>query len=109
MQSPANWHSLRPDERLTPIWQPQGDVKIDGNVQPVIKLHGSVNWRDPEGNQLLVMGGSKQQAINRHPITRRYLDIFSEILNMGQTKLMAIGYGFNDSHINDILVRAGTQ
>lgn len=109
MGPPANWYSFRPEERLTPTWQPQGDVKIDDNVQPVIKLHGSVNWRDPEGNQLLVMGGGKYQTIERHPVLRRYLDIFTEVLGTGQTKLMAIGYGFNDSHINDILVSAGTQ
>ena len=109
MHPPPNWHNLLPNERLTQSWEPGGEVSIDNRCQPVIKLHGSVNWRDPAGNQLMVMGGAKLQAIDRHPVLRSYLELFSEFLCSGQTKLMAIGYGFNDSHINDLLVEAGAQ
>ena len=109
MLSPANWHNLLPAEKLIQSWRPGGDFGSADHSQPIFKLHGSTNWHDPEGNRLMVMGGTKSQAIDQHPVLRRYLDIFRERLSTGQTKLMAIGYSFSDSHINDLIVEAGQQ
>ena len=109
MVLPPNWHHLLAAEKLSVTWQPCTDPRVDSQGQRIIKLHGSVNWRDPSGNQLMVMGGAKPQAIGHHPVLSNYLEYFGELLNSGHTKLMVIGYGFNDLHINDLLVRAGTQ
>lgn len=109
MAPPANWHNLLPAEKLIQSWRPAGDFGPANQCQPIFKLHGSTNWHDPEGNRLMVMGGAKSQAIDRHPVLRRYLEIFREYLGKSQTKLMAIGYSFSDSHINDLIVNAGEQ
>lgn len=109
MAPPANWQATPPTERITLPWQPAGEVRLDNRCQPIIKLHGSANWRDPAGNHLMVMGGAKLQAIDRHPVLRSYLELFTQHLNAGDAKVMAIGYGFQDAHINELLVQAGTQ
>ena len=109
MAPPANWQATQAAERIALHWQPAGEVRIDGHFQPIIKLHGSSNWRDPAGNHLMVMGGAKLQAIDRHPVLRRYLELFAEHLNTGTAKVMSIGYGFQDPHINDLLVHAGAN
>lgn len=99
------WHwcaSARRENRRGALRNNGGKGRQDRHTQPVIELHGSVNWRDPDGNQLLVMGGGKQQTIQRHPVLRRYLELFTEHLSTGRTKLMAIGYGFNDLHIRHL-------
>ena len=57
----------------------------------------------------MVMGGAKPEAIERDPVLSKYREYFGELLNSGHTKLMVIGYGFNDLHINDLLVRAGVE
>ena len=109
MAPPPNWQAAQPAERIALPWQPAGEVRLADNLQPIFKLHGSANWRDPAGNHLMVMGGAKLQAIDRHPLLRRYLELFAQQLNAGDTKVMVIGYGFQDDHINDLLVQAGTQ
>ena len=109
MRPPANWPQLRADEKLAQTWQPSGDFQIADHSQPIFKLHGSSNWHDPQGNRLMVMGGAKLQAIDQHPVLRSYFDHFSARLREGNTKLMAIGYSFFDTHINDLIVDAATN
>jgi hypothetical protein len=109
MKVPANWHNLFPQEKLSAIWQPSVEIPFDGPGQPIIKLHGSVNWRDQSGNQLMVMGGAKTEAIEHDPVLNKYHEYFGRMLNRSNSKVMVIGYGFNDSHINDLLVRAGVE
>ena len=103
---PPNWRALPSYERIGPTWHPAQEFKVHAGTQPIFKLHGSVNWRDPDAGQLLVMGGNKHHAIERNPLLRWYLDKFRQHLSAGGTKLMAIGYSFLDAHINDILVEA---
>lgn len=109
MKAPANWPNLQPDEKLRAIWQPNGEIHFNGAAQPIIKLHGSVNWRDPSGNRLMVMGGAKPEAIERDPVLTEYHEYFGQTLKSGDTRVMVIGYGFNDSHINRMLVQAGVE
>src|SRR5215831_4968318 len=52
-------------------WRPQSTptaTPIDPRSQPYFKLHGSMNWTDPTGGRLLVMGGNKPTTMRRHPI-----------------------------------------
>jgi hypothetical protein len=109
MSPPANWHNLLPQDKLTQTWQPSNEFQLNIHSQPIFKLHGSSNWHDPHGNRLMVMGGGKLQAIDQHPVLRRYLDNFAAHLCEGNTKLMAIGYSFSDSHINDLIVDAAER
>jgi hypothetical protein len=80
--------------------------RIDGRLQPYFKLHGSVNWViDDKSELLMVLGGDKTGFINDHPILRRYQQEFDAYLGRPGAQLMVIGYGYNDSHINDAIAR----
>lgn len=76
------------------------------NSQPYFKLHGSIGWFAQSGEQMLVMGGNKHETMNRHPILKWYANKFLEYLSKPGAKLMVIGYGFRDQHINSILIEA---
>lgn len=88
------------------IWIPEGILSIHAKDQPLFKLHGSSNWRDQAGSSLLVMGGNKAQEINAHPILNSYMQQFEEYLSRANTRLMIIGYGFRDPHINTAISTA---
>jgi hypothetical protein len=51
------------------------------------------------------MGGGKEEAIRQHPILSRYALEFENRLCYPSTRLMAIGYGFRDHHINRAIAR----
>ena len=69
-------------------------------AQPLFKLHGSSNWTEQAGSQLLVMGGNKEGAIRLHPILLWYHEQFERYMAEPNSRLMTIGYGFRDAHIN---------
>jgi len=82
-------------------WVPEpGSFTLHAGAQPIFKLHGSSNWTSPDGKPLLVMGGGKAQEIGRNPVLRWYAEQFDDHLLRGDTRLMVIGYGFRDPHIN---------
>lgn len=87
-------------------WVPDDTQRMPEGVQPIFKLHGSANWRTAEGSDIMILGGGKQQAIDRFPVLRWYSGIFSECLSSSEARLMVVGYGFRDDHINETLVRA---
>jgi len=72
-----------------------------------IKLHGSMDWLiKAEGESLMVIGGDKKKHIEKYPLLSWYYDIFERVINKNNTKLLIIGYGFNDPHINEVLNKA---
>ena len=75
----------------------------NNHTQPIYKLHGSSNWVDESGERLLVMGGDKTDAIKGSKVLTMYKAEFERQLNQPNTRLMIIGYGFHDSHINAAL------
>jgi len=89
-------------------WRPAPQFAPSSNLQPIFKLHGSTNWRDADGGELLVMGADKAATIQEKAILRRYADEFLRYLSMPGARLMVIGYGFLDPHINDAIV-AGSR
>lgn len=93
--------------RWVGTWRPKNDLKSiapsNGNTQPLYKLHGSSNWVTDPGENLLVMGGDKTENINGTKILKMYLDEFKRLLIQHRTRLMIVGYGFRDHHINKIL------
>jgi hypothetical protein len=87
-------------------WQPDREdtFEVPDGCQPIYKLHGSSNWIDGTGAPLLVMGGGKSAEINQHPLLSWYAHQFAAALQCANTRLMIIGYGFGDLHINEAVV-----
>jgi hypothetical protein len=70
-----------------------------------IKLHGSWNWRTSDGKSAMVIGRGKETRIMQEPLLSWYLETFESVLSKGSRKLLVIGYGFRDPHINDVIAR----
>ena len=68
-----------------------------------IKLHGSFDWRNKSGTELLVIGGGKADAIEMSPILKWYSEVFRSVCMDGDVRLFISGYGFADEHINEVL------
>lgn len=80
--------------------------------QPYFKLHGSSNWRIDNYSALLIMGGNKSQNIDQIPLLNWYRDEFRRMAFQPDARLMIIGYGFQDMHINEMIeaaVKAGAK
>jgi hypothetical protein len=105
LHGPIN-KSMWPEEQIhqkkTVMARP---IQYHSNHQPIFKLHGSVDWLDADGD-LLVMGGGKQEMIERTPLLNEYFANFKRELSQPGARLMVIGYGFRDSHINNLLAEA---
>lgn len=70
-----------------------------------VKLHGSFNWQDAYGNETMVIGTSKEEDIENEPILNWYKDLFENVLSIRDSRLLIIGYGFGDPHINRIILK----
>lgn len=75
------------------------------NCQPIYKLHGSTDWLDDSGD-LFVIGGGKEIFIKRKPMLSAYFSNFARRLREPGARLMIIGYGFADTHVNQALTDA---
>ena len=73
--------------------------------QPIYKLHGSVDWADDSGD-LFVVGGGKESYIESKPLLVEYFKAFRERLLAPNTRLMVIGYGWSDDHVNRVIFDA---
>ena len=96
----------------TPMTEPEQGFTVEPDMQPFFKLHGSSNWRRSSGDDLLIIGGNKLGAIELNPILRWYHKMFEYHLYQPDTRLMVIGYGFRDQHINAVIqkgVETGTK
>ncbi len=83
------------------IWVPdETNFNLPKQAQPYFKLHGSANWQTADSGDLLVMGGNKSGIIAKYPLLKWYHDQFKEKLSEPNARLMVIGYGFADDHIN---------
>ncbi len=91
------------------IMQPVADPIAQGRLQSqmnVIKLHGSFNWRSADGNDMMVVGTEKTGQIAAQPLLAWYAQVFREVLSAGDVRLMIVGYGFADEHINVVIADA---
>lgn len=118
----ATWHGTRwqggemPGLRALPVtdhhnrasdkWLPEPPFTLKPNLQPYFKLHGSSGWIKEVQRPLLVVGRDKAAAIDSHPILQWTYQQFEHYLNRDDTRLMVIGYGFGDDHINQSLLDA---
>ena len=108
-QKPPGWDHMQAEEKISSTWTIDESAVVPTNTQPVFKLHGSVNWRDQKDRNLIVMGISKATSISKFPLLAWYFAKFREMLNAGNSKLMVIGYGFGDPHINNELKEASER
>lgn len=110
MRTPAQNEYLTPDPGLPWIgwWEPAPPEQYEVNpyYQPYFKLHGSANWRSDDGRSMLIMGGNKAHEIGLSPVLQWYQEQFREHLSRGDSRLMVIGYGFRDKHINEVIKQA---
>jgi SIR2-like domain len=118
----AIWHGTRwqgwemPGLRPLPVtdhynrasnkWRPEQPFQSNARRQPYYKLHGSSGWLTDDGQPLLVIGRDKTGTIALHPILHWTYQQFEQYLHRDDTRLMVIGYGFGDEHINKSLVDA---
>jgi len=118
----ALWHNTRwlgaemPGLRPLPVtdhfnrasdkWRPEEPFQSNARMQPYYKLHGSSGWLTDDGQPLLVIGRDKTGTIAHHPILHWTYQQFERHLHRDDTRLMVIGYGFGDEHINHGLVDA---
>ncbi len=91
------------------IWEPEQSFSPPPRMQPLVKLHGSMNWRAASGAPILIMGNAKSGAIQSFEVLRHCHEFFGSSLNQPNSKLMVIGYSFQDDHINDVIERASSQ
>jgi hypothetical protein len=92
------------------VWEPlpaaEFPAETEHGLQPIYKLHGSSRWRVASGGTpILIIGGEKSRAIRQFEVLEWYASRFDWWLAQG-TRLMVIGYGFRDLHINHALLRA---
>jgi hypothetical protein len=71
-----------------------------------IKLHGSMNWTSAVRSTQMVIGVDKEDQIIKEPLLRHYHSLFTSALAGGKRRLVVIGYGFGDPHINLAIVHA---
>ncbi len=87
------------------VRSPNSERIIRPRLQPYFKLHGSCNWTGDAG-RILILGGNKAVSIGQFPILSWYQEQFKQHLSCPGTRLMIIGYSFNDPHINDAIEAA---
>lgn len=75
-------------------------------VLSYVKLHGSQEWFLGGNNPVMVVGRGKKERISFQPLLRYYWSLFEREINKPNTKLLIIGYSFNDDHVNDALISA---
>ncbi len=75
------------------------------NKDSYIKLHGSYGWISSRGGNQMVIGKNKADDIDQEPLLKWYFEIFQNLIYAGNKKLLVIGYGFADDHVNDILLK----
>jgi hypothetical protein len=91
------------------IQRPISDLATSGRLSGqfnIIKLHGSFNWRTADARNLIVVGTDKTKQIADFPLLSWYSDIFKAVLCAGDVRLMIVGYGFGDEHINAVIAEA---
>jgi hypothetical protein len=71
-----------------------------------VKLHGSYGWISSGGLNRYVIGKDKEDQIASEPLLSWYFNLFRNVLSNPNRKLLIIGYGFRDAHINEIFANS---
>jgi uncharacterized protein len=105
------FHGRRPgndDDPRVNIGATVEEILLKGQFN-YIKLHGSFNWRTATGEPVMVIGDHKALQISSSPLLDFYHEAFEQVLQAGDVRLMIIGYGFGDEHINSVIASAVQQ
>ena len=108
------WSRLR-GGKLTPEYYfqaPSNPTEVPegiSNLLYYVKLHGSMNWKSSDGRDLMVIGGNKPAQIHREKLLQWYFDLFQQVLSCPNRRLLVIGYGFRDLHINAVIAQSIRQ
>jgi hypothetical protein len=54
----------------------------------------------------MVIGAQKASRIESEPLLKWYFSLFEQVLSRPDTRLLIVGYGFGDTHINQCIVNA---
>ncbi|MFB0564678.1 MAG: SIR2 family protein [Candidatus Aminicenantaceae bacterium] len=57
----------------------------------------------------MVLGRGKEKQIQDEPLLSWYFDLFRRVINRMGRKILIIGYGFRDEHINEVIAKAVDQ
>jgi len=71
-----------------------------------VKLHGSLRWASSDGKDTKIIGINKRESIEKIPLLKWYFGLFEQALFRHGVKLVVVGYGFRDKHINACIVKA---
>lgn len=74
-----------------------------------VKLHGSYGWLNSGGLNRYVIGKDKESQIAGEPLLSWYYDLFRKVLSHQSRKILLIGYGFRDAHINEQMAKSITD
>jgi SIR2-like protein len=100
---------------LTPEYYfqaPSNPTEVSEDISKIlyyVKLHGSMNWKSSDGRDLMVIGGNKPAQIHREKLLQGYFDLFQKVLSCPNRRLLVIGYGFRDLHINAVIAQSIRQ
>ena len=77
--------------------------KLFSSTIHYVKLHGSFGWLSSSGSNGYVIGKDKEGQITDEPLLSWYFALFKKVLSNPSRKLLTIGYGFGDHHINELI------
>lgn len=105
--------SRLPMEKKNFITTPTYEELTTNNTNPIsknsihyVKLHGSFGWLSSDGANNYVIGKEKVDQIENEPLLSWYFELFKKALANRNRKLLVIGYGFMDTHINDEIAKS---
>jgi hypothetical protein len=107
MVSPPNWRiGSGALDQIQHRWSPQEEIVAASfhGAQPIYKLHGSINWFDKDQSEMMIFGENKVESIHSSGLFSSYFEEFKRVLKEPGCRLMTIGYGFGDQHINRAIV-----
>lgn len=82
------------------------EINLKGQLN-YIKLHGSSDlFEDGAPSARMIIGSKKVAEISKIPLLQYYHQIFKNVLKQKDRRLMIIGYGFGDGHINEVIADA---
>lgn len=71
-----------------------------------VKLHGSMNWKRNDGSRVMISGADKESKILTEPRLAGLWGCFKDQCLKEGVKILCIGYGFGDPHINGVISEA---
>ena len=69
-----------------------------------------MNWHTGDGPGVMVIGREKREQIRQKQLLQWYFEeIFEDVLYRPNRRLLVIGYGFRDAHVNAAITQAIRQ